>query len=134
MTNINLNTYSDFVDSVMSSKSKNIEEFIEVLREIERQGVNAPLLDTGATGLAGESGEFNDIVKKVLFQGKQLDDATKAHLMKELGDVIFYWVTACRALNIDPNEVVAANHAKLSARYPDGFSAYRSENKAKDDL
>lgn len=134
MSNIDLNRYSEFVDSVMSSKSKNLEEFIDVLKSIEEQGVNAPLLDTGATGLAGESGEFNDIVKKVLFQGKPLTDDVKTHLMKELGDVIFYWITACQALDLNPEEVVVANHAKLSARYPDGFSITKSENKAKDDL
>jgi len=134
MSDINLNKYSNFVDSVMSSKSKNLEEFIAVLRSIEEQGVNAPLLNTGAIGLAGESGEFNDIVKKVLFQGKPLDEKTKQHLMKELGDVFFYWITACRALNLDPDEVIGANHAKLGARYPDGFSSIRSENKAIDDL
>lgn len=134
MSNIDLNRYSEFVDSVMSSKSKNLEEFIDVLKSIEEQGVNAPLLDTGATGLAGESGEFNDIVKKILFQGKPLTDDVKTHLMKELGDVIFYWITACQALDLNPEEVVVANHAKLSARYPDGFSITNSENKAKDDL
>lgn len=134
MSNIDLNRYSEFVDSVMSSKSKNLDEFIEVLKSIEEQGVNAPLLDTGATGLAGESGEFNDIVKKILFQGKPITEDVKTHLMKELGDVIFYWITACQALDLNPEEVIAANHTKLSARYPEGFSIIRSENKAKDDL
>lgn len=134
MSNIDLNRYSEFVDSVMSSKSKNLDEFIDVLKSIEEQGVNAPLLDTGATGLAGESGEFNDIVKKILFQGKPITEDVKTHLMKELGDVIFYWITACQALDLNPEEVVVANHAKLSARYPDGFSITKSENKAKDDL
>lgn len=134
MSNIDLNRYSEFVDSVMSSKSKNLEEFIEVLKSIEEQGVNAPLLDTGATGLAGESGEFNDIVKKLLFQGKPLTEDVKTHLMKELGDVIFYWITACQALDLNPEEVIVANHAKLTARYPEGFSITKSENKAKDDL
>lgn len=134
MNNVDLNKYSDFVDSVMSNKSKNLEDFIGVLRSIEESGVNAALLSTAVAGLAGETGEFCDIAKKVFFQGKPLNQDVKTHLLKELGDIAFYWVTACKSLGVDPNEVIATNQAKLSARYPTGFSAVKSENKSKDDL
>jgi NTP pyrophosphatase (non-canonical NTP hydrolase) len=134
MENIDINKYSQFVDSVLSSQSKNLEDFIQSLRNIQEQGVSPSLLDTAATGLAGEGGEFNDIVKKLFFQGKPLTDEVKTHLKKELGDVIFYWIVACQALNVDPMEIISTNHQKLSARYPDGFSEHRSNNKAKDDI
>lgn len=134
MSNIDLNIYSDFVDSVMSNKSKSLEEFIEVLRNLEQNGVNAPLLNTAAIGLSGEGGEFSDIVKKLFFQGKPITEDVKIHLFKELGDIIFYWTTACKALGFNPDEVIAGNQTKLSARYPNGFSAVKSENKAKNDL
>jgi len=134
MSNIDLKSYGEFVNSVMSSKSKNLEEFVEVLRNMERSGVNASLLATAEVGLSGETGEFSDIVKKMFFQGKPLSDDVKTHLFKELGDIIFYWTTACSALGFDPDEVVAGNQAKLSARYPTGFSAFKSENKAPTDL
>lgn len=131
---MDLNNYSKFVDSVMSSKSKSLEEFILVLRNLEKNGVNPSLLATAEVGLSGETGEFSDIVKKIFFHGKELDEKTKNHLEKELGDVIFYWVTACTALGVDPNRIIEMNHDKLSARYPTGFSALKSENKSKDDL
>jgi NTP pyrophosphatase (non-canonical NTP hydrolase) len=134
MENIDINKYSQFVDSVLSPQSKNLEDFIQSLRNIQEQGVSPSLLDTAATGLAGEGGEFNDIVKKLFFQGKPLTDEVKTHLKKELGDVIFYWIVACQALNVDPMEIISTNHQKLSARYPDGFSEHRSNNKAKDDI
>jgi NTP pyrophosphatase (non-canonical NTP hydrolase) len=129
-----LNDYSDFVDSVMSSKSKDLTQFIDVITNLNNNGINASLLITGEVGLSGETGEFSDIVKKILFQGKELDEKTRTHLEKELGDIIFYWITACRALNVDPNEIITKNYEKLSARYPEGFSVQKSENKAKDDL
>jgi NTP pyrophosphatase (non-canonical NTP hydrolase) len=131
---VNLNDYSNFVLSVMSSKSKNIDELIDVLNILNQQDINSSLLLTAEVGLSGETGEFSDIVKKILFQGKQLDEKTRVHLEKELGDIIFYWITACRALNVDPNNIIHKNYEKLSSRYPDGFSIQKSENKAKDDL
>lgn len=134
MSDIDLNRYSDFVDSVMSNKSKNLEEFIAVLQNIENAGVNAALLNTAAIGLSGETGEFSDIVKKLFFQGKPITEDVKLHLFKELGDVIFYWTTACKALGFNPDEVIAGNQTKLSARYPTGFSAVKSENKLATDL
>jgi len=97
--------------------------------------VNVPLLLTAALGMAAETGEFCEIPKKIFFQGKNLDDAALFHMKRELGDVIFYWVNACRALGLDPNAVVEENVRKLESRYPGGkFTVERSENREQGDI
>jgi NTP pyrophosphatase (non-canonical NTP hydrolase) len=86
-------------------------------------------------GLSSEGGEFNEIVKKLVFQGKQYNEDIKFHLMRELGDIIFYWINACRSLGLDPNKVIEENVNKLQSRYPDGkFNAFQSENRKQGDL
>lgn len=90
---------------------------------------------TACLGLAAESGEFIEIVKKITFQGKPLNDENVYHLKRELGDVMWYWINACRALNLDPYEVIAENVKKLEARYPGGsFDVFYSENRKQNDL
>lgn len=133
---IDLNRYSEFVFEVTSQPSKNLDAFISRLKELDDLAkINVPLLMTAGTGLASEGGEFNEIVKKMMFQGKPLDDDNIFHMKRELGDIIWYWINACTALNLDPNEVIAENVEKLKARYPGGeFNAYHSENRAKGDL
>ena len=85
--------------------------------------------------IAHRSGEFQEIVKKVLFQGKELHDQTKFHMKRELGDILWYWINACRALGLNPDDVVLENVEKLKSRYPEGeFSAFHSENRKKGDL
>ena len=97
--------------------------------------VNISLLLTGAIGIASEGGEYAEIVKKCIFQGKPLDDDTKFHIKRELGDIIWYWINSCRALDLDPNDVIAENVSKLSSRYPDGeFDVHYSENRKENDL
>ena len=97
--------------------------------------VNVALLLTAAIGLAAEGGEFCEIPKKIVFQGKPLDEAAVFHMKRELGDVMWYWVNACRALNLDPNDVIAENVKKLEARYPGGsFDVSHSENRKAGDL
>lgn len=132
-TKTNLDTYKEFVNHVMSSKSKNLQEFIEVLTGLEKQGINPSLLNTAVVGLSGETGEFSDIVKKLFFQGKPFDDNIKQKLEKELGDIIFYWITGCESLGLRPIDVINLNIEKLSARYPSGFSIEKSENRQKTD-
>ena len=104
--------------------------------ELEKEsGVNIALLLTGAIGMASEGGEFSEIVKKCVFQGKPLNDETKFHAKRELGDIMWYWINSCRALGIDPNEVVEENVNKLKARYPGGeFDVHFSENRKEGDL
>ena len=133
---IDLNKYADFVFAVCSMPSKDLESFIERLREVNTNSdVNLPLLLTSGIGLASEGGEFNEIVKKILFQGKPLNEENIFHMKRELGDVAWYWVNACNALGLDPNEVLEENVRKLEARYPGGkFDAHYSENRKAGDL
>ena len=136
MNNIDLNKYADFVFGVCSMPSKDFESFVERLKQLhEHEIVNVPLLATAGIGLASEGGEFNEIVKKILFQGKPLDDDNIFHMKRELGDIMWYWMNACNALGLDPNEVIAENVSKLEARYPGGkFDAFYSENRKEGDL
>jgi NTP pyrophosphatase (non-canonical NTP hydrolase) len=134
---IDLEKYASFVMAVTSKESREVEAFIDRLREIHFNSttLNASLLLTAIIGMTSEAGEAQEIVKKVLFQGKPYTEETRQHLKKELGDVIWYWINACNALDLDPNEVVAENVAKLEARYPGGkFNAYYSENRKEGDI
>lgn len=136
MSDINLNKYADFAFELASPSSKNLQALIARLVELDQhEVVNIPLLLTSSTGLGSESGEFQEIVKKMLFQGKPLNDDNIFHMKRELGDIAWYWINACNALGIDPNEVLAENVEKLKARYPGGdFDPYYSENRKENDL
>ena len=134
-SNISIRDYSDFVDAVTSSPSKDINVFVERIQELNSQSdVNIPRLMTGADGICSEAGEFMEIVKKILFQGKPLNEDNVFHMKRELGDIIFYWINACISLNLDPMDVIQENFNKLSARYPDGFTVARSEKRAVGDI
>ena len=135
MNHIDLNKYKEFVEGVTSQQSNETEALCNQLQSLEQNGVNMALLITGAIGIASEGGEFSEIVKKCIFQGKPLDDETVFHCKRELGDIMWYWVNSCRALGLDPNEVVEENVNKLKARYPGGeFDVYYSENRKDGDL
>jgi NTP pyrophosphatase (non-canonical NTP hydrolase) len=131
---IDLNRYTEFVGAVTSTESNDTEALINRMRELDKD-TNVALLATAAIGLASEGGEFNEIVKKMLFQGKPFNEDNRFHLMRELGDIIWYWTNACRALGYDPNEVIAENVRKLESRYPGGtFDAWYSENRMDGDI
>jgi NTP pyrophosphatase (non-canonical NTP hydrolase) len=134
--NIDLNKYAEFVLAICSNQSKDSEEFVEHIRKLHNTtNVNIPLLLTSGIGLASEGGEFNEIVKKIFFQGKPLDEDNIFHMKRELGDIMWYWMNACNALGLDPNAVIAENVKKLEARYPGGsFDAHYSENRKDGDL
>ena len=135
MTNIDLNRYKQFVDGVTSTTSKDLQHFLDRVQELEDQGANVPRLLTAAVGLAGESGEFDELVKKIVFHGKPYSAENITHLKKELGDVIWYWTQACLALEVDPNEIISDNVAKLESRYPGGkFEVHYSENRKDGDI
>lgn len=136
MSNIDLNRYKDFVAKVTSEESNETEKYLQRIERLSLSGeVNMALLDTAASGMCSESGEFMEIVKKIKFQGKEYNDNERWHMMRELGDVMWYWINACRALNADPNEVIAMNVEKLESRYPGGeFDVYYSENRQAGDL
>ena len=136
MSKIDLNKYQEFVREVTSEQSNNSQAMADAIRELQTSsGVNVSLLLTGAVGISAEGGEFMEIVKKCIFQGKPMDEETQFHAKRELGDIMWYWINSCRALNLDPNEVIAENVRKLEARYPGGsFDAYYSENRQDGDL
>ena len=136
---VDLNAYNDFVKKVTSGESLSSMQMYNRMIDIETtesgMKVNAASLMTGAIGLSSEGGEFAEIVKKCIFQGKPLDDETVFHCKRELGDIMWYWVNSCRALGLDPNDVIAENVNKLKSRYPGGeFDAYYSENRKENDL
>ena len=135
MPTIDLNKYKDFVAEVTSAQSNDTTDLVARLQQLEETNVNMALLLTGAIGLSSEGGEFAEIVKKCIFQGKPLDKDTIFHLKRELGDVLWYWINSVRALGLDPNAVIEENINKLKARYPGGeFDAYYSENRKENDL
>jgi NTP pyrophosphatase (non-canonical NTP hydrolase) len=139
MSNIDLNKYKDFVEAVTSGASNDLTTFMNRCDELDGNdggpSINVPLLLTACLGLAAEGGEFIEVPKKMFFQGKPLTDAEVFHLKRELGDVMWYWVNACRALNLDPNDVIDENVRKLESRYPGGsFDAHYSENRKEGDI
>ena len=133
---IDLNKYKDFVEKVTSLQSNETGGLTSQLEKLEKDsGVNMALLLTGGIGIASEGGELNEIIKKCIFQGKPLNDETIFHCKRELGDIIWYWINSCRALGLDPNEVIEENVNKLKSRYPGGeFNVYHSENRKEGDL
>ncbi len=143
--NIDLNKYKDFVEAVTSQASNDLTTFHDRLDDLDSNynsdtgehgpDINVPLLITACFGLAAEAGEFIEVPKKIIFQGKPLDEAAVFHLKRELGDVMWYWMNACRALNLDPNDVIDENVRKLESRYPGGsFDAHYSENRKDGDI
>ena len=143
--NVDLNKYSDFVKAVTSKPSNDLTTFMDRCDELDGNfddetqehgpDINVPLLLTACLGLAAESGEFIEIPKKIFFQGKHLSEDNVYHMKRELGDIMWYWINACRALRLDPNDVIAENVEKLKARYPGGeFNVFNSENRKAGDL
>ena len=134
--NVDLNKYKEFVEKVTSLQSNETGGLTAQLEKLEKDSdVNMALLLTGSIGIASEGGEFAEIVKKCVFQGKPLDNETIFHAKRELGDIIWYWINSCRALGLDPNEVIEENVNKLKARYPGGeFDVHYSENRKAGDL
>lgn len=137
MKHIDLHKYTEFVKAVTSRESNDSGSFIAHLISTEATNpeLNMSLALTAAIGMCGEAGEFSELFKKIAFHKKPYTAEVKEHAAKELGDVIWYWTNACRALGLDPNEVIANNVSKLEARYPGGkFSAEYSENRREGDV
>ena len=132
---VDFDKYSKFVDAVTSDESKDFLALSDRLVELDKKGANIERLITAGVGLNAEAGEFLEIVKKMVFQGKPWNEDNRQHLIIELGDIIWYATNACMALGISFEDVVARNVQKLEKRYPGGqFDVYYSENREEGDL
>ena len=126
--------YTRFVDEVTSDASREAQALSDSLDVIDGFGVSPERVLTAAIGISAEGGEFAEIVKKCIFQGKPMDDDAQFHMKRELGDIMWYIAQACIALGISLEDVLDTNIQKLEARYPDGFEAFRSENRKEGDI
>ena len=127
--------YIQFVDEVTSKPSKDHEAFVYRIQELEGQGFPSERLLTASVGMCAEAGEFTEVVKKIVFQGKPVTEENLFHLKRELGDIMWYVAQACMGLDTSLDEVLAMNVEKLKARYPGGdFDVHYSENRKEGDL
>jgi len=131
---VDFNEYQNFVDAVTSDASKDFLALSDRMVELDEKGANIERLLTAGVGINAEGGEFLEIVKKMIFQGKPYNEDNREHLIIELGDIMWYVAQACMALNTTIDAVVSGNVQKILKRYPEGvFDAYFSENRAADD-
>ena len=132
---VDFEKYTEFVDAVTSNESKSSESFSVRLRDLYAEGLPVERLLTAAVGMSAESGEFIEVVKKMIFQGKPVNEENLFHLKRELGDVMWYVAQACMALDTSFDEIVEMNVEKLKKRYPGGeFDVHKSENRKDGDL
>jgi NTP pyrophosphatase (non-canonical NTP hydrolase) len=131
---VNFDAYIEFVDAVTSDASKEFLALSDRLVELDAKGANIERLLTAGVGINAEGGEFLEIIKKMVFQGKPWNDDNREHLIIELGDIMWYVAQACKALGVSIDDVVAGNVRKLLKRYPEGmFDVYFSENRSEND-
>ena len=135
MSQVDFNRYLEFVDGVTSEPSKDNEAFIYRVQELAGVGCNIERLLTASVGVCAEGGEFMEVVKKILFQGKPYNEDNIYHMKRELGDIMWYMAQACIALNVTFEELVEMNVAKLESRYPGGsFNVHSSEVRVEGDI
>jgi NTP pyrophosphatase (non-canonical NTP hydrolase) len=135
MTNVDYTKYQEFVNEVTSKPSKNYYDFGQRLAVLNEQGFPTERLLTAAVGMCAEAGEFTEVVKKIVFQGKPVNDDNLFHLKRELGDIMWYVMQACMGLGVSLDEVVEMNVEKLLSRYPEGaFDVHFSENRKQGDV
>ena len=128
-------TYSNCVTKVTSEPSLDLDALKKSMDDIESESdIKMPRLLTAALGLGSETGEFVEIVKKMVLQGKPPSEDNIFHMKRELGDIMWYWATACSSLGLDPYEVIHENQVKLEARYGEKFEVQRSEVREEGDL
>ena len=132
---IDFKKYTEFVNAVTSEESKYGGHFQDRLRDLYSKDFNSHRALTAALGLSAEAGEFTEIVKKILFQGKPVTKENLFHMKRELGDIMWYLIQACILLETTPEEIIEMNVEKLKSRYPGGeFDVYFSENRKEGDL
>ena len=132
---INFSKYEEFVSQVTSEPSTNFVDFADRIGELDREGANIERLLTSGVGINAEGGEFLEIIKKMVFQGKPWNEDNREHLIIELGDIMWYVAQACMGLGTSLDEIMEMNVEKLVARYPGGeFDVHYSENRKEGDL
>ena len=132
---VDTDKYLEFVEGVTSDESLHLDFLMRRIAELEVQEANVPQLLTAALGLTAEAGEFTEIVKKILLQGKPYNADNHYHMKRELGDICWYIAQACMALDTSFDEIIEMNVEKLKARYPGGeFDVQKSENRKEGDL
>ena len=132
---VDLDKYSKFVQEMTSKPSKEFDAYVERITELKENGCDVSRLNTAAVGIVAEAGEFAEIVKKILFQGKEYNQDNIDHMIIELGDILWYISQAATALGVRLDDILLANTFKLLKRYPDGeFDVLKSEYRAPNDL
>ena len=132
---IDPNKYAEFVNAVTSQESKDPKAFTARVADLYNSNFPTERLLTAAVGMSAEAGEFTEVVKKIVFQGKPVNEENLFHLKRELGDIMWYVMQACMGLDTTLDEIVEMNVEKLKARYPGGqFDVHYSENRKEGDL
>ena len=128
--------YLDFGAGVTSQPSTDLPTLLSRMTDLDvSDDADIPRLLTAALGLTAESGEFTEVVKKIILQGKPYNEENKFHMKRELGDICWYLAQACMALDTTFDEIIEMNVDKLKARYPGGeFDVHNSENRKEGDL
>ena len=128
--------YLDFVHDVTSAESLDYAALLTRMNKLELEDdCNLSQLLTAALGLGAESGEFTEVVKKIILQGKPYNEDNVFHMKRELGDICWYIAQACMALDTTFDEIIEMNVDKLKKRYPGGeFNVHQSENRKAGDL
>ena len=133
---VDTNKYLDFVTGVTSLPSTDLAALLSRITELDVENdADVPRLLTAALGLTAEAGEFTEVVKKIVLQGKPYNEDNVFHMKRELGDICWYIAQACMALDTTFDEVIEMNVEKLKARYPGGeFDVHHSENRVDGDV
>ena len=128
--------YLDFVAGVTSQPSTDLPTLLSRMTDLDvSDDADIPRLLTAALGLTAESGEFTEVIKKIILQGKPYNEDNVFHLKRELGDICWYLAQACMGLDTTFDEIIEMNVEKLKARYPGGeFDVHNSENRKEGDL
>jgi len=133
---VDTNKYLDFVTEVTSLPSTDLAALLSRITELDiEQDADVPRLLTAALGLTAEAGEFTEVVKKIILQGKPYNEDNVFHMKRELGDICWYIAQACMALDTTFDEIIEMNVDKLKSRYPGGeFDVHKSENRKEGDV
>ena len=135
MSHVDPQKYQEFVNAVTSNESKDHHAFAQRIVNLQSEGFPTERLLTASVGMCAEAGEFTEVVKKIIFQGKPVNEENLFHLKRELGDIMWYVMQACMGLDISLDEVIEMNVDKLVKRYPGGeFDVHYSQNRQEGDL